>query len=875
MFARRKQSEFSAEIEAHLRLEADRLRELGMSDEEARAAARRSFGNVATAEERFYEARRWIWWDHLCSDVRYALRVMSKDVRLTAIITLTLALGIAANSIIFSAVRAVILRPLPYHEPERLVQLWESGSRAGGEADWVSFPTYRDWRAANRVFDEMAAWRFAPVTLSGGQEPEAVLGLEATDRLFAVLGVQPALGRTFVGGEDRPGRETVAVISHGLWQRRFGSDRSVAGRRVNIEGRPYTIIGVMPPQFRFPITIPGDNFVLPIDVWIPMRTGPDLEDRDSHNFWTIARLKPDVTLHQAQVNMDAIAVNLARQYPNSNKDLGATVTRLQDHLTVDVGPALAILLVAVGLVLLLVCTNIAGLLLSRAQSRARELAIRAALGAGPGRLIRQTLTESLLLAAVGTVSGIALAWFGAGLLVKFGPANIPRLSEASVDGHVALFTAALGIAAGLLCGIAPALLAAGVDLHRLLKEAGARATSGRGNVLVRSVLVTGEMALAVVLLTGTGLLIRSFVRVLSADPGFRTANVLSVLISLPSSRYPDPAKHASFFEEALRRIRSVPAIEAAAVTDSLPLSGINDQGGISIEGRPEPRLGEDGPQANRPRVSGDYFKTMGIPLLRGRVFDQHDRSDSRYVAVVSDLAVRMYWPNEDPIGKRVSVEWANGGPVWREIVGIVGSTRHFGLEARQKAEIYVPHTQSPQQFMSLVVRSRGDLSEVAAAIRRELAGLDPELAGMAFRSMDDFISTAHSRRRFQVLLLGSFATLAAILAAIGIYGVMVNTVVRRRREIGLRLALGATQRDVVSMILSRGVLLAGAGIAIGFLAAIALMRFIRGLLFGVSPFDALTFAAVAALLAVIASVSAWAPALAAARVDPAVALREE
>ena len=877
MFGRRKQSDFSAEIEAHLNHEADRLRELGLSDEEARAVARREFGNLAVAAERFYEAGRRMWWDHLRNDVHYALRLMAQDVRLTAIVVVTLALGIAANSIIFSAVRAVLLRPLPYRQPERLVQVWDSGPRAGGESDWVSFPDFRDWRAANRVFEEIAAWRFATLTLGSGREPEAMLGLEVTDRLFAVLGVEPALGRTFLPGEDKPGRETVAVISHALWQRRFGSNPGVVGSRVTIDGRPYTIIGVMPGQFHFPgSSIAIENYVISIDLWIPLPAVPDLEERGSHNFWAVARLKKGVTLAQARANMETVAANLARQYPDTNKDMGATIMRLQDHLTSGVAPALWILLAAVGLVLLLVCANVAGLLLSRAQSRARELAIRAALGAGRGRLIRQTLTESLLLAAFGAAAGIVVARFGAALLVKFGPTNIPRLSEAAIDGRVALFTAAVALAVGLLCGLAPALLPAGSDLHGLLKEAGARATASRRSMIARSVLVATEMALAVVLLTGAGLLIRSFLRVIHVDPGFRAANVLSVFVGLPGSRYSDPAKQAAFFEELVRRLRATLGIEAAAVSDSVPLSGINDQGGFRIEGRPEPQPGEDGPQANRPRVSSDYFETMSIPLLSGRVFDERDRAGSVPVAVVSDLAARTYWRGEDPIGKRVCVEWENGRPLWREIVGIVGSTRHFGLEARQKAEIYVPHTQSPQQFMTLVARSRaGELSAAAAAVRREIASLDPNLAGIGLRSMDEFIAAAESRRRFQVLLMGWFAGLAAVLAAIGIYGVMVNTVVRRTREIGLRLALGASPRDAVTMIVSKGILLAGVGIIAGFVAAAAVMRFIRGLLFGISPFDAPTFAAVAALLAAIAAVSAWLPARAAARVDPVVALREE
>ena len=674
MFWRRKQSDFSAEIEAHLSHEVDRLRrELGLSDEEARAVARREFGNLAAAEEKFYEAGRWMWWDHLRNDIRYALRLMAKDVRLTAIVVVTLALGIAANSIIFSAVRAVLLRPLPYRQPDRLVQVWDSGPRSGGESDWVSFPDFRDWRAANRVFEEIAAWRFATLTLVGWREPEAMVGLEVTDRLFAVLGVKPALGRTFLPAEDSPGRETVAVISHGLWHRRFGSDPGVAGSRVNIAGKPYTIIGVMPPQFRFPNNIPGDNDVVPIDLWIPMRTVPDLEERGSHNF-TVARLKKGVTLSQSRANMDAVAANLALQYPDTNKDMGATVLRLQDHLTSDVAPVLAILLAAVGLVLLLVCANVAGLLLSRAQARARELAIRASLGAGRGRLIRQVLTESMLLAAFGAMAGLMVARFGASLLVKFGPANIPRLGEAAIDGQVALFTAAAALVAGLLCGVGPALLAGGPDLHRSLKEAGARATASRRSFRARNVLVATEMALAVVLLTGAGLLIRSFVRVIPVDPGFRATNVLSVIIGLPDSRYSDPAKQTAFFEELVRRLHATSGHRSGRrFRDSVPLTGSNDQGGFRIEGRPEPKPGDDGPQANRPRVSSKYFGTMGIPLLRGRLFDERDGAGSVDVAVISDLAARIYWPGEDPIGKRVCVDWAADGrpDPWRQIVGIV------------------------------------------------------------------------------------------------------------------------------------------------------------------------------------------------------------
>lgn len=871
---RRKQSDFSAEVEAHLQYEADRLEERGLSRKEAEAAARRAFGNVTAATERFYESGRWLWWDHFKQDLRFALRLMARSPVLTAAIVVTLALGIGANSAVFSVVRAVILKPLPYEEPDQIVQVWEYGSRSGGESDWVAFPNFRDWQRENRVFEGITAYRYALLTMTGDEGAESFLGMEATDRLFAVLGVEPTLGRTFLPGEDKPGQPAVAVISSALWERRFGSDPAIAGKTVNIDNKPYTVAGVMGPSFRFLSNIPGEVAIPAIELWIPMRDQPDLEDRDSHNFWALARLRPGVSLEQARAEMSSIAENLARQYPDSNSNMGVSVAGFQDHVVGSVRPALLILLGAVGLVLLLACANIANLLLSRAETRRREIAIRQAIGASRGRLIRQTLTESLLLAFAGAAAGLGIAHFGTALVLRLGPANIPLLQQTTMDAQVLLFTVAVSLAVGILFGLAPAVLGTRANVQDSLREAGSRSTVAAPNRALRQILVSGQVALAVLLLIGAGLLIRSFVHVAGLDPGFQASRVLSAFINLAPPRYTDPVRQAAFFEEALRRIRQLPGVESAAVSNSVPLTGINDQGGFRVEGQPDPAPGEDGPHANRPHVSSGYFETMGIGLIEGRLFDEHDRAGSADVAIVSDLAARMYWPGESPVGKRVGIyrgdQWA-----WRQIVGVVHGTRHFGLEAPAKPEIYLPQTQDPSSFMVLVVRGHGDPSGLISAARREIAAIDPQQALFGFQTMEDLLTTAGARRRFQTSLLTAFAALALLLAAIGVYGVMAYTVAQRTREIGLRLALGARPRDVVAMMLNQGFRMTAAGLAAGLAGAAALSRLLGSLLFGVSTLDAVTFAACAALLVLVAGVAAYLPSRGAARVDPLVALREE
>ena len=873
MFRRRRpQSDFDDEIAAHLQLEIDRLRDTGLSQEDAEAAARRAFGNVVLAQERFYESGRALFWDRLVQDARFAARLLARTPVFTAATVLTLALGIGLASAIFSLVNAVVLRPLPYAEPERLVQVFESGPRAAGEADWLSFPNFLDWRRESRVFAEIAAYRYAMLTLTDRQGAESLLGLEVTDRLFSTLGVPASLGRTFAPGEDAPGRARVAVISHNLWQRRFGADPQVAGRDVTINGESYAVAGVMPPWFRFPQNVVGDT-VFPIDLWIPIRPAPDLEQRGSHNFWAVARLKRGVTLEQARGEMTRIGEHLARQYPDTSGDLGVRVVPLKEYVSGSVRPALLVLLGAVGLVVLLTCANIAGLLMSRAETRRHEMAMRQALGAGRLRLVRQTLTESLVLAAAGALVGVGIAHLGVRVLVRLAPSNMPRLDQTAIDGYVLAFTAVVSVCVGILFGLAPAALGWRGNVHDALKQTGTRVSDGAAVRRVRQLLVAGQLALAVVLLIGAGLLMRSFAHVTGLDLGFRPPQMLLSIVALSPVRYDTPDRQAAFFDEVVRRVELLPGVAGAAVSNTVPLTGINDQGGVEIEGIVR-SPGEDGPVGNRPRVSAGYFDVMGIRLLEGRLFDSRDERESARVMIVSELAARKYWP-DGALGRRVATEWSDEGPVWREVVGVVQSTRHFGLEAPQKAEFYRPHVQAPFPFMQLVVRTEGDPSAMIPSIRKTVASMDPGQAAFAFQTMEQLLASSGARRRFQMVLVTSFALMALLLAAIGVYATMNQMVAHRRREMGVRLALGARPREVVALVIESGLRVTVAGAVIGVTGAIAVSQVLRHLLFGVSPLDVPTYAVVIGVLAGVTGVAAYLPSRAAGRVDPMVVLRDE
>jgi len=820
------------------------------------------------------DSGRLLFWDTFAQDVRFACRLFVRSPLLTSAIVATLALGIGAASAIFGLVNAVVLRPLPYAEPDRVVQIYASfPSLNPSEADWVSFPNFRDWQRIADVFDGMAAYRYELFTLTGAQGPESVLGLEATDRLFAVLGVQPALGRSFAPGEDTAARRHVATISHALWQRQFGGDRSVIGRGIPINGETYTIVGVMPPTFRFPLGLPGQTTATPpIDVWLPIRPAPGLEQRGSLMYWAIARMKRDVTLAHARAAMATIAATQAREYPATNKDMSVIVVLLRDHVARSARVALLVLLGAVGVALLLTCANIAGLLLSRAEARRREMAMRQALGGSRARLVRQMLTESVLLALAGGVAGGVVAHAGVRLMVRFAPPAIPRLEQTVVDNAVLAFIAIVAVCVGILFGLAPAFLGWRDNVSDMLKHAVARTSTGAGSRRVRQALVAGQLAMAVMLLTGAGLLVRSFVQVANLELGFRAPNVLMAFVQLSGSRYDAPERQAAFYTALVERIEALPGIAAAAVSNSVPLTGVNDQGGVHIEGLVLPR-GQEAPAGNRPRVSPHYFDAMGIRLLEGRLFDERDRRDTTPVAIVSELAARAYWP-DGAIGKRVVIEETDGA-AWREVIGVVQSTRHFGVEMPQKAEFYVPQAQAASPFMQLVVRTNGDPLAVIPAVRRAVAALDPEQTVVGFDTMEQVLTGSTAQRRFQLVLVVAFAMMALLLAAIGVYAAMSHMVGHRRREIGVRLALGAKPSEVVTLILRNGLRVTAVGAAAGLAGAAMISRFLAGLLYGVSPLDLATYAGVTAILLVVANLAAYVPSRAAGRVDPLVILSDE
>jgi predicted permease len=808
------------------------------------------------------------------NDLRYAFRMIFKNPGFTAVAVLTLALGIGANTAIFSVVYAVLLRPLPYREPERLAQLYEMGLRSGGSRDWVSFPNFLDWRRLNQVFEDIAAYRYWPFTVVAGEVPEAVVGLQVTANLFDVLGVPPALGRTFLPEEDQPGKRNVAILSYGFWQRSFGGNHSIPDRLITIDGQSCAIVGVMPESFQFPYGVPGDIALSGMDLWVPMRN-PDVQNRGSRNYWAVARLKRGVTVSQAQLNMDAIGAATVRQFPDDNRDLGVKVAGLQQHFTREVNQPLWILLGAIGLVLLIACVNLTSLLLSKVSTRLREMAVRAALGASCVRLAVQSLTEACLLSLAGAALGLLLAVWAVEAFRSLGPANIPRLQEAGLDLRVLLFTLVLSLGTVLLFGFVPALLSSRTNLNDTLKDFSSRSTVDRSRRRLRDLLIIGEVALALILLAGAGLLIRSFRELLSVDLGFDPNQVLAGGILLPEDRYPQPEQQAAFFQKLVERIQTLPGVAAAAVSNSVPLSGLNDQGGFGIEGRPDPPLGAAGLQANRPKVSSDYFQVMGMRLLRGRGFTEQDKAGNPEVAIISDVAAQRYWPDEDPLGKRISLNRRDGKPVWREIVGIVRGVTHFGLETERYAEIYVPQLQVPSFASTLVVRTRGNPMDMIKTLRKEVASQDPTLALFNVQPMQELVSMAQSRRRFQAALLGTFAGIALVLAAIGIYGVVAYWVRQMTREIAIRMAVGAREVDVLWLILRHGLVLTAGGLALGLAGTAALGRFIGSLLFHTSVADLRTYVVVCLLLAAVALVACYIPARRATKVDPMVALRYE
>ncbi|HEU0173135.1 MAG TPA: ABC transporter permease [Blastocatellia bacterium] len=809
----------------------------------------------------------------LWQDLRYGFRTLMRKPGFTVVAIIALALGIGANTAIFSVINSVLLRPLAYQEPERLVVINHDYPKISLKAS-VSAIGYTHYRDNAKSFESVTATTGGSFNLTGGGDPEQVNGAMVTHNFFSALGARPALGRLFLPEEDQPGKNKVVVFSNGFWQRRFGGDPGVVNKTVTLNDESYTVVGVMPPSFQF-----GREIGRIVDLWTPIAFTPQqlsYNNLTNEFLFVFARLKPGVTIGQAQAEMDAIAANLRRQYlpwAGSRSEWGLTMQSFNELVVGEIRLALWILMGIVGLVLLIACANVANLLLARAADRQKEMAIRTALGAGRWRVIRQLLTESALLAVIGGALGLLLAWLGINALLKVNQVQIPRANEIGLDWRVLAFTLGVSLLTGVAFGLVPALQASKADLHETLKEGGRTGSSG-ARAWVRNSLVVAEMALALVVLVSAGLLIRSFWRVQQVSPGFAPQNVLAMSLALPATKYREPAQRANFYKEALQRIRALPGVQSAGATSILPLSGNNSSGSFQIEGRVTPQ-GQSSPHGDRWAVTTDYFSTMKIPIFRGRFFDDHDTMESQPVAIIDDAMARKYWPDEDPVGKRITFQGGPNNPIWREIVGIVGHVKHSGLEGESRVQYYIPHSQTQNAFMTLVLRTSNDPASLAGAARGAIRGLDKDLPVFRVKTMEQFVSDSMAQRRFAMTLIGVFAAVAMALASVGLYGVLSYSITQRSHEIGIRMALGARAADVLRLVVGQGMLLALAGVALGGVAAFLLTRLMANLLFGVTASDPLTFATIALLLTMVALVACLAPALRATRVDPIVALRYE
>ncbi len=811
--------------------------------------------------------------ESLIKDIRYGFRSLRKHPGFTLIAVLTLALGIGANSAIFSVVNAIVLRPLPYRNSERLMVIWGNLHKTGLEEIELSAPEFTDFKTQCKAFDQIAAYTTQGFNLTGIAEPERLHGAIVSASLFSALGLDAQRGRTFLAEEDQFDHDQVVILSHSLWQRRFGADPGIINKPINLDGKTAIVVGVMPADFHFP-----DKET---EVWKPLALSPDLlteNNRGSHFLNVIARLRPNVTLPQAQTDIDTVTARVSQEhrttYPSG---FSTTVRSLREDLVGNLRRALFVLLGAVGLVLAIACANVAHLRLANAASRYKEIAIRSALGANRRRVMRQFLTESLLLSAVGGAAGLALAIWGVEVLVALIPKDTPRLEEIRLDYRVVLFTLGISVLTGVLFGLAPAFQAAKTDLNEALKEGGRGGTDGLGRLRLRSLLVVSEFAIALVLLIGAGLMIKSFLRLQEVKPGFEPANLLTMRVALPTAKYPQFQQSRVFFEQLFDRLKARPEVKSVAAINLLPFGGSGGDRTFTIEGQPI-APGQPHPDEQIRFVSAGYFGTMGIPLLKGRDFTEHDLPDTPQVVIINQAVARKYWPNETPLGKRVS--FSSRTPKWYEIVGVVGNVKHRGLDLEDKPEFYVPFLQplfadANVQPMYLVTRTSSEPLSAAAVVRNEVAAIDRDQPVSNLLTMEQRIADSVAPRRFNMFLLGLFAVLALILAAIGIYGIMAFSVAQRTHEIGVRMALGARRADVLSLVLRNGFKLALIGIALGLAIAFAATRLMSTLLYGVSPTDRTTFLIDALVLAGVALLACYIPARRATKVDPLVALRYE
>ena len=809
----------------------------------------------------------------LLEDIRFSYRMLVKKPAFTLIAVITVALGIGANSAIFSVVNAVLLDPLPFPDSDRLVMVW--GKLPAHELQKLnaSPPEFVDYRDRSQAFSAVAVFASLGRNLTGAGEPERHTVTFVTADFFPLLGIQPLRGRAFLAEEDRPGNNQVVILSHGLWQRRFAGDERVIGQTVMLDGRSQTIVGVMPEGFEFPDA--------ETDIWKPMAFEADdlSEDaRGSHYLNLIARLKPGVTREQAQADVSLVAAGMQQEHPDhyeAASGWGATVVGLRDEIVGDTRLILIVLLCTVGFVLLIACANVANLLLARAASRRREMAIRSALGASRWRIVRQLLTESLALSMCGGGLGILLALWGKDLLAPLSPAGLPRASEIHLDARVIAFTFAISLLTGILFGIIPALGASNINLNEALKESGGKATESKSRRHLRGLLVAGEVAMALVLLVGAGLMIKSLYRLQHVELGFDPANVLTMRLSLPQSKYPEPVRQRAFFDELVKRVEAIPNVKSVGLVNFLPLSGSGNQRNISVEGKPENPINAEFRISN-----AEYFRTMGIRLREGRFLNDGDREETTYVAVVNETFTKVFLPGEAPLGKRIKMGGLNSPFRWLEIVGVIDDIKHRGVDLEPRPEMYISYLQPPLkdwnlQSVFLSVRAEGEPGNLLPFVREAVKNIDNDQPIYSVSTMEHLVSRSIAPRRLNMLLMGSFSALALLLASIGIYGVMSYSVTERTHEIGIRMALGARTGDVLAMVIRQGMKLAMIGVGVGLVAALALTRLMENLLFKVSATDLVTYGAITGLLIAVALVACYIPARRATKVDPMVALRYE
>ena len=871
----RMEREMDAELRFHMEAYAEDLVRGGVQRKEAMRRARLEFGGIERAKEECREERGANTLESVIQDIRYGLRMLAKKPGFTVVAILTLTLGIGANTAIFSVVNAVLLRPLPFPESERLVSIHGIDLRNNERGRPLSYPDFADLRAQTHTLESAAAYDITTFTLTESGEPVHLQAGEVSAGLFAVIGATPQTGRLFIAADDEKDARVVLLSDH-LWRSRFGADPGIQSRQIRLSGKAYNVAGVMPPQFQFPLEAE------PMDLWTTMASfhtssegdKPIAEERGSHFLRAIGRLKPGVIEEQVNAELAAIGAGLAKQFPDTNRHLSLGVQPEIEALVGDARPALLMVLGAVSLLLLIACANIANLLLARAAARQQEISVRVSMGAGRGRVVRQLLTESVLLSLAGGASGLVAAVWGTRILTSIPSIRIPRLSSADVDWRALSFTLGVSVVTGLLFGIVPALHSMRFDLFRTLKDGGRTATEGVGRSRMRRLLVIVEVSLALVLLIGASLLLESTAHLLRTSPGFEPRGVLTFNIDLPDIRYGKPEQSIAFYKDLLGRIRALPGVQSASGVLPLPMSNEIIRTTFEIQGRPMAK--SDLPRTQFRTIALDYFQTMHIPLIRGREFTESDGAKANPVVIINETLARQIFPNEDPMGKHIKPGVTASGPeLMREIVGIVGDVKHRNLWQKTDPECYVPYDQTPIGSMIVVVRSAGDPMRLLPAAREQVHAIDAELPVYTAQTLEQYVSDSLAQRRFTSLLLGVFAGSGLLLAIVGLFGVVSYSVEQRTHELGVRIAVGAERRDILRLVLGYGMGMTAAGIAVGIMGTLAISRALESQLYGVSPTDAVTFAATALILLAVALLACYLPARRATRVDPMVALRYE